>query len=28
VRRWFENAGLAEVEVFHSAHLVGRGTKP
>jgi SAM-dependent methyltransferase len=28
VKRWFEQAGLQEVEVGHWAHLVGRGVKP
>jgi len=27
VRRWFEKAGLVDVEVFHEGHLVGRGRK-
>ncbi|MBF0414782.1 MAG: methyltransferase domain-containing protein [Magnetococcales bacterium] len=27
VRRWFDEAGLVEVEVGHWSHLVGRGTK-
>lgn len=28
VRRWFEDAGLTNIEVGHWSHLVGRGTKP
>lgn len=28
VRRWFEQAGLMEIEVGHWGHLVGRGIKP
>jgi 2-polyprenyl-3-methyl-5-hydroxy-6-metoxy-1,4-benzoquinol methylase len=28
VRRWFEAAGLVEVNVFHAGHLVARGRKP
>jgi hypothetical protein len=28
VRRWFEQAGLLQVEVGHWGHLVGRGVKP
>ena len=28
VRGWFESAGLADVEVFHGGHLVGRGRRP
>lgn len=28
VRRWFEQAGFAGIEVGHWSHLVGRGTKP
>lgn len=28
VRRWFEQAGLEEIEVGHWSHLVGRGVKP
>ena len=28
VQRWFEQAGLEEVEVFRPGHLVGRGRKP
>ncbi len=28
VRRWFEDAGLTEIEVGHWGHLVGRGIKP
>ena len=28
VREWFELAGLAEIEVGHWSHLVGRGIKP
>ena len=28
VRRWFEDAGFEEVEVFHSGFYVGRGVKP
>lgn len=28
VRRWFEQAGLVEIEVGHWGHLVGRGIKP
>jgi hypothetical protein len=27
VRRWFATAGLADIEVFKSGHLVGRGTR-
>lgn len=27
VRRWFEQAGLSEIEVGHWSHLVGRGIK-
>jgi len=27
VRRWLHSAGLSNVEVFHGAHLVGRGRK-
>jgi SAM-dependent methyltransferase len=28
LRRWLDNAGLAQVEVFRPGHLVGRGSKP
>lgn len=28
VRRWFDEAGLVDVEVAHLGHLVGRGVKP
>lgn len=28
VRRWLEQAGLREIEVFHESHLVGRGNNP
>ena len=28
INRWFEQAGLAETEVGHWSHLVGRGIKP
>lgn len=28
VRRWLEAAGIADIEVFHEGHLVGRGHKP
>lgn len=27
VKKWFNNANFTEVEVFHAAHLVGRGKK-
>ena len=28
ITRWFRDAGLSDVEVFHWGHLVGRGSKP
>jgi Methyltransferase domain len=28
LRRWLDDAGLAQVEVFRPGHLVGRGSKP
>jgi hypothetical protein len=28
IMRWFRNAGLTNVEVFHWGHLVGRANKP
>lgn len=28
IRRWYEQAGLGEIEVGHWGHLVGRGIKP
>lgn len=27
IRRWYEKAGLADIEVLHAAHLVGRARK-
>lgn len=27
-RKWFEQAGFADIEVLHAAHLVARGRKP
>ncbi len=27
IRKWFDEAGLLEVQVFHGGHLVGRGQK-
>lgn len=28
IETWFDNVGFIDVEVFHAAHLVGRGQKP
>lgn len=28
MKKWFEDAGLVDVEVFHAGHLVARGRKP